>query len=130
MAKISRHQHKEKVAGLRRGDIYLVRFDPTVGHEIQKTRPALVIQNDVSNQYSSLTLVAAMTSKVSDVTYPVEVIVEPAAVNGLSARSAVKLDQIRTVDRRRLIKRLGTVGNETMKQVDQAIKISLGLVAL
>jgi len=130
MAKISRHQHKEKIAGLRRGDIYLVRFDPTVGHEIQKTRPALVVQNDVSNQYSSLTIVAAMTSKVSDVTYPVEVIVEPAAVNGLSARSAIRLDQIRTVDRRRLIKRLGTVGNETMKRVDQAIKISLGLVAV
>jgi mRNA interferase MazF len=130
MEKISRHQHKAKVAGIRRGEIYLVRFDPTVGHEIQKTRPALVIQNDIGNQYSPLTIVAAITSKVPGVLYPVEVVVEPAKANGLSARSAIRLDQIRPVGWQRLIKRLGMVGSETMNQVDQAIRISLGLVAL
>ena len=56
---------KEKVAFPRRGDIYLVHFDPTVGHEIQKTRPAVIIQNDVSNQYSPITIVAAISSQAA-----------------------------------------------------------------
>jgi mRNA interferase MazF len=130
MAKISRYQHKEKIAGIRRGEIYVVSFDPTVGHEIKKTRPALVIQNDIGNQYSPLTIVAALTSKVSDVPYPVEVVVEPTRANGLSAKSAIRLDEIHTVDRLRLIKRLGFVDARTLGQVDQAIRISLGLVGL
>src|SRR5580700_1082712 len=98
---------KQKVANLRRGDIYLCSFDPTVGHEIKKTRPALVIQNDVGNRYSPLTIVAAITSSLSDVPYPVEVVVDPTIGNGLDVRSSVRLDQIRTVDRQRLVRRLG-----------------------
>ena len=62
---------KQKVASVRRGEIYLCSFDPTVGHEIKKTRPALVIQNDIGNRYSPLTIVAAITSTVSEVPYPV-----------------------------------------------------------
>ena len=130
MAKVSRYQYKEKVSGIKRGEIYLVSFDPTVGHEIRKTRPALIIQNDVGNQYSPLTIVAAITSKVSGVPYPVEVVVEPSKSNGLSARSTVRLDQIRTVDRQRLIKRLGLTDAATMELVDQALKISLGLITV
>ena len=65
---------KQKVADLRRGEIYLCSFDPTVGHEIKKTRPALIIQNDVGNRYSPLTIVAAITSTVSPVPYPVAVV--------------------------------------------------------
>jgi mRNA interferase MazF len=57
----------------RRGEIYLVAFDPTVGHEIQKTRPAVVIQNDVSNQYSPITIVAAISSQFRDPPHPREV---------------------------------------------------------
>jgi hypothetical protein len=57
MAKrISRHQQNEKISAVRRGELYLVAFDPTVGYEIQKTRPALIIQNDIGNQYSPLTI--------------------------------------------------------------------------
>ncbi len=130
MAKVSRYQHQEKVAGILRGEVYLVSFDPTVGHEIQKTRPALIIQNDVGNQYSPLTIVAAITSAIPKDPFPAEVIVAPTRANGLSARSAIRLDQIRTVDRQRLIRRLGAVGVETMNEVDQAVKISLGLIAL
>ena len=129
MAKrISRYQQSEKVSSVRRGEFYLASFDPTVGHEIQKTRPALIIQNDVGNQYSPLTIVAAVTSKVSGVLFPVEVVVEPTKGNGLEVRSAIRLDQIGTVDRQRLIKRLGSVGPAIMRKVVQAIKISLGLV--
>jgi mRNA interferase MazF len=121
---------EQKVAGLRRGEIYLCSFDPTVGHEIKKTRPALVIQNDVGNRYSPLTIVAAITSTVSPVPYPVEVVIDPAAANGLAVRSSIRLDQIRTVDRQRLVRRLGLVDSSTITQVDEALKISLGLVHL
>ena len=121
---------KQKVADLRRGEIYLCLFDPTVGHEIKKTRPALVIQNDVGNRYSPLTIVADITSAISPVPYPVEVVIDPTAANGLDARSSIRLDQIRTVDRQRLAHRLGVVDLSIITQVDQALKISLGLVRL
>jgi mRNA interferase MazF len=121
---------KQKVAGLRRGDIYVCSFDPTVGHEIKKTSPALVIQNDVGNRYSPLTLVAAITSGVSPVPFPVEVIIDPAAGNGLKVRSSIRLDQVRTVDRQRLVRRLGMADSATMAKVNEAIRISLGLVRL
>jgi mRNA interferase MazF len=99
-----------------------------VGHEIRKTRPSLIIQNDIGNRYSPLTIVAAVTSKLSLVTYPVEVVIEPSRSNGLDARSAIRLDQIRTVDRQRLINRLGVADASTMAKVNQAIQISLGLI--
>jgi mRNA interferase MazF len=112
-----------------RGEIYLTALDPAVGHEIKKTRPALVIQNDVTNQYGMTTIIAAITSRVSTPPYPNEVVVQPIGT-GLEIVSTVRLDQIRTVDRKRLIKRLGKVSPEVMRKVDEAIKISLGLVAL
>jgi mRNA interferase MazF len=114
----------------RRGDIYLVQFNPARGHEIRKTRPALVIQNDIGNRYSPVTIVAAITSKLSTVTYPVDVDVAPTEANGLSVRSAIQLGQIRSVDRERLVKRLGTLEPFAMRQVDEAIKLSLGLIPL
>jgi mRNA interferase MazF len=114
----------------RRGEIYLVEFDPTRGHEIKKTRPALVIQNDIGNRHSSLTIVAAITSKVSTTPYPIEVIVEPTRANGLVVTSSIHLDQIRSIDRERLVKRLGALDPATMRKVEDAIKISLGLFEL
>ena len=112
----------------RRGQIYLTALDPALGHEIKKTRPALIIQNDVTNQYSSTTIVAAITSTVNTPPYPNEVILQPGR-SGLSAISTVRLDQLRTVDRLRLLKPLGTLDAATMRLVDDAIKASLGLIA-
>lgn len=111
----------------RRGEIYLVTFDPTVGHEIQKTRPALVIQNDTSNQYSPITIVAAISSQFGDPPHPREVVISQPK-SGLMKPSAVILNQVRSVDRKRLLKRLGAVDSATMRRVDQALMISLGLV--
>ena len=113
-----------------RGQIYLVRFDPTIGHEIKKTRPALIIQNDIGNKFSSITIVAAITSKLSPVPYPVEVVIQPTKQNGLAVPSAIHLDQIRSVDIKRLVKPLGKIDQETMENVDNAIKVSLGLISL
>src|ERR1035438_7638125 len=73
-----------------RGDLYLVEFDPARGHEIQKTRSALILQNDIGNQYSQVTIVAAITSKLSPAPYPVEVIVAASKGNGLSVPSAIQ----------------------------------------
>src|SRR5208337_2381805 len=123
MAKISHQPQRQEIANVQRGEIYLVSFDPTVGHEIQKTRPALIIQNDIGNRYSPLTIVAAITSKISPVAYPVEAVIEPSRTNGLDVRSAIRLDQIRTVDRQRLINRLGVIDPGTMAKVNQAIQI-------
>jgi mRNA interferase MazF len=115
-----------KIEHPRRGDIYLVNFDQTVGHEIQKTRPALIVQNDIANRFSPITIVAAITSKFNEPPYPAEVILE-SDQSGLSLRSSVLLNQIRSVDRRRLGKRLGRASAATMRAVDQALQISLGL---
>lgn len=122
------HTHRPQVRILRRGDIYLVNFDPTIGHEIKKTRPALVIQNDTGNRYSPLTIVAAITSSISHVSFPVKVVVQPSAVNGLDVVSAVRLDQIRTIGRQRLLKRIGSADRLTMQRVDDALAISVGLI--
>jgi mRNA interferase MazF len=114
----------------RRGEIYLVSFDPTVGHEIQKTRPAVIIQNDVSNQHSPITIVAAISSQFREPPHPREVPLKSGGKTGLDKPSAVILNQIRSLDSLRLVKRLGTVDAATMRKVDDAIKISLGLVAI
>ncbi|SPE31890.1 mRNA interferase EndoA [Candidatus Sulfopaludibacter sp. SbA3] len=118
---------KKEIAFPRKGEIYLVNFDPPVGHEIQKTRPAVVIQNDISNQYSPITIVAAISSQFSDPPFPREIVIEPEE-SGLPKRSAVILNQIRSVDRLRLQKRLGRLSKLSMSRVDEAIKISLGLI--
>ena len=112
----------------RRGEIHLVEFDPARGHEIRKTRPAIIIQNDIGNRYSSVTIVAAITSAVSG--HPVSVAVVPTKTNGLSVPSSIHLGQIRSVDRARLVKRLGMVDSATMRKVDDALRISLGLVEI
>jgi mRNA interferase MazF len=120
----------QKIAPPRRGEIYLFAFDPSVGREIKKTRPALIIQNDVGNRYGDLTIMAAITSKISPVIYPVEVIVQPSRANGLRVLSAILLDQVRTVDKQRLIKRLESVDPSVLNKVDEAIQISLGLLEI
>lgn len=110
-----------------RGEIYLVNFDPTVGAEIQKTRPALILQNDIANRHSPITVVAAITSQFEEPLYPTEVIVSMPE-GGLSVDSVVLLNQIRSIDKRRLVRRLGAVRPDTMEQVDRALQISLGLL--
>ena len=114
----------------KRGDIYLVNFDPTLGAEIRKTRPALILQNDIANKYSPVTIVAAISSKFDDPLYPTEVLISAKARTGLAVDSVVLLNQIRTVDKKRLAKRLGTLSSAKMEEVNQALRISVGLVTL
>jgi mRNA interferase MazF len=116
---------RKRVIYPKRGDIYLVNFDPTIGSEINKTRPALIIQNDTSNQYSPVTIVAAITSSISETkVYPTEVFLCTGS-GGLKADSLVLLNQIRTIDKLRLVKKLGSLSPKTMSMVNRAVKISL-----
>jgi mRNA interferase MazF len=112
-----------------RGEVYLVNFNPTLGSEISKTRPALIIQNDIANEHSPITIIAAITSKFDTRLYPAEVQIEPPK-GGLKTTSVVLLNQIRSIDRQRLIKRLGILDRVTLDAVDLAIKVSFGLVDL
>jgi mRNA interferase MazF len=112
-----------------RGEVYLVNFDPTIGAEIQKTRPALIVQNDIANRHSPITIVAAITSQFSEPLYPTEVLIQPPE-GGLTITSVVLLNQLRSIDKRRLIRRLGVLTPATMARVDRAILISLGLVGI
>ena len=116
-----------KVITPRRGEVHLVNFDPTIGSEIKKTRPALILQNDVANRWSPITIVAAITSQFEEPLYPTEVAVIPPD-GGLTVESVVLLNQIRSIDKKRLIKRLGILKAETRKRVDHALLLSLGVV--
>jgi len=113
----------------RRGDVYLVNFDPTIGAEVKKTRPAVVIQNDIGNRWSPITIVAAMTSRFEEPLYPTEVLVK-ASEGGLAVDSVVLLNQLRSVDKARLVRRLGALKSQTVREVDRALLLSLGLVTL
>jgi mRNA interferase MazF len=112
-----------------RGEIYLVNFDPTIGSEISKTRPALIIQNNIANESSPITIIAAVTSKFDDRLYPTEVLIEPPE-GGLKTTSVILLNQIRSIDRQRLIRRIGAIGSAKLNEVDRAIQISFGLLDL
>ncbi len=105
----------------------MVSFDPTLGAELKKTRPALVLQNDTSNQFSPITIVAGISSQFARVLYPTEVLIE-SPEGGLERDSVVLLNQIRSIDRQRLVKKLGVLNLETMEKIDRAIQVSLGLV--
>jgi mRNA interferase MazF len=129
MATTRRTTHgAEKTSHPWRGEIYLTALDPTLGREIKKTRPALIIQNDVSNRLSDITIVAPITSTVRFPLNPVHVLLAANAVTGLTLTSVALLNQIRAVDRVRLISRLGVVDDSTLDLVDEAIRISLGLI--
>jgi len=111
----------------KRGDIFLVNFDPTTGAEIQKTRPALIIQNDIWNRYSPITIVAALTTAVEGKVYPTEVLLK-VSEGGLDRDSLVLLNQVRSIDTERLLKKLGKLTERRMKEVDVALALSLGLI--
>jgi len=110
---------------VRRGDVVIVRLDPAEGHEMKKTRPAVVVQNDVGNANSSTTIVAPATGTYRG--YPFEVLVE-AEDSPFEKDSSVRLDQIRVVSiEKRIHSVLGSLDTGTMVEIDDALKLSLGL---
>ena len=112
----------------RRGEIWTVDLEPVVGSEQGKARPALIIQNDIGNFYSPVLIVAAITSG-ENARYDVQVEVK-APEGGLLHNSIGLLNQIRTIDKRRVGRYWGRLSPQTMHLVDRAIEISLGLVPI
>jgi mRNA interferase MazF len=108
----------------RRGDLYRVNLDPVIGTEIAKTQPAVIISNDIGNEFSTRVIVVPLTTAGQDKVYPFEVLI-PAAERGLPHPSKAALDQIRTVDKRRLGRYIGTLPSECVSDIDQAIRRSL-----
>ena len=113
------------MALIKRGEVYLVNFDPTVGAEAKKTRPALVVSNDINNFHSPIVSISPITSNVTRV-YSFEIGVPP-GTGGLKVRSKVMINQTRAVDKIRLIKKLGQLPAGLMEEANQALKLHYDL---
>jgi len=111
---------------IRRGDVFYVNLDPTKGSEQAGTRPVLIIQNDIGNEYAPTVIIAPLTTKSFAKRYPTNVNVSRETA-GLKEDSIVLLSQIRTIDKGRLDRKLGHLPDSLLRQVDEAIKVSLGL---
>ena len=118
---------------IHRGDIYYADLSPVVGSEQGGVRPVLIVQNDMGNRYSPTVIAAAITSKTGKTKLPTHIEVSTSnSIHGescgLAKNSIILLEQIRTIDKRRLKERMGKLDDQTMQQVDSAIGISFGLI--
>ena len=111
---------------VRKGDIFFADLSPVVGSEQGGVRPVLVVQNDVGNRFSPTIIVAAVTSQMNKAKLPTHVPIS-ADGNGLSRDSVVLLEQLRTIDKKRLREHIGTVGTNVINVVDEALSVSLGI---
>ena len=111
-----------------RGDIYYADLSPVVGSEQGGVRPVLVVQNDVGNKYSPTVIIAAITSQLTKAKLPTHIELQKDKYN-LAKDSVVLLEQLRTLDKRRLKEKITQIDENTMKKVDIAIMISLGITA-
>lgn len=109
----------------RRGEVWQVNLEPVEGHEIGRTRPALVISNDKNNRYSSTVTLIPITTSIKKI-YPFEVFISKKD-SGLTFDSKIKCNQIRTVDKLRLLKSAGKISQEILKKVEDALLIHLGI---
>ncbi|APP13017.1 PemK family transcriptional regulator [Lactiplantibacillus plantarum subsp. plantarum] len=113
-------------ADIKRGDIFYADLSPVVGSEQGGMRPVLIVQNNVGNHYSPTVIVAAITAKVQKAKMPTHVNIF-AAHTGIEKNSVVLLEQIRTIDKQRLKDRVTHLDDQTMRRVDNALQISIGL---
>lgn len=109
-----------------RGDIFYADLSPVIGSEQGGYRPVLIIQNDIGNRYSPTTIVSAITSQIDKARLPTHVEI-PAHISGLEKDSVILLEQIRTIDKRRLKRHVSKLDEEIMAKVDEALAISVGL---
>ena len=111
---------------VRRGDIFYADLSPVVGSEQGGVRPVLIVQNDVGNKYSPTVIAAAITSQQQKANIPTHIAIG-AETTGLSKDSVVLLEQVRTIDKRRLKEKMGSVDDVSMSKVNEAISISFGI---
>jgi len=112
---------------VKRGDIYYADLSPVIGSEQGGIRPVLIIQNDIGNKYSPTVIITAITSQINKAKLPTHVEISSEEY-GLNKDSVILLEQIRTIDKRRLKDKIGHISDELMVRVDQALMISLGMV--
>ncbi len=111
---------------IKRGDIVLADLSPVIGSEQGGLRPVLIVQNDIGNKYSPTVIVAAITAQIDKSKLPTHVEIRKGKF-GLTRNSVILIEQIRTIDKKRLSQMLGHVDQETMKAVNQALIVSFGL---
>jgi len=110
---------------MKRGDIYRADLDPVVGSEQGGVRPVVIIQNNMGNLHSPTVIVAAVTARMKKPSLPVHVLIT-AEESGLARDSVVLAEQVRTLEKTRLIRYLGTLPDEAMQRIDHALSMSLG----
>ncbi|KRN65394.1 hypothetical protein IV80_GL001898 [Pediococcus cellicola] len=113
-------------ANIKRGDIFYADLSPVVGSEQGGMRPVLIIQNNIGNHYSPTVIVAAITAKIQKPKMPTHVGIT-AAETGVERNSVILLEQIRTIDKQRLKDQVGQLAPDKMREVDTALKVSVGL---
>jgi mRNA interferase MazF len=114
------------MALIRRGEVFLVNFDSAIGAEAKKTRPAVVVSNDINNAHSPIVSIAPITSNVAKI-YSFEVEI-PSNTGGLKTRSKIMVNQTRAVDKIRLLKRLGQLPEKIMTDTSRALKLHYDLL--
>ena len=113
-----------KLQSVKRGEVYWCEFEEsTIGSEQGKTRPVLIIQNDIANKYSPTTIVAIISSKLKATHLPTHIRMDNNC--GLSCDSQVELEQIKTIDKRRLTKYVGRISPDTVEKVNKALMVSV-----
>ncbi|MBW5447118.1 PemK family transcriptional regulator [Cohnella sp. CFH 77786] len=112
---------------VKRGDVFYADLSPVVGSEQGGVRPVLVIQNDIGNRFSPTVIVAAITAQIQKAKLPTHVEIE-AKTHGMEKDSVILLEQIRTIDKQRLTDKITHLEEETMRKVDEALQISVGLI--
>jgi mRNA interferase MazF len=112
---------------VKRGDVFFADLSPVVGSEQGGIRPVLVIQNDIGNRFSPTVIVAAITAQIQKAKLPTHVEID-AEVHGFDRDSVILLEQIRTIDKQRLTDKITHLDEETMRKVDEALQISVGLI--
>ncbi len=111
---------------IKKGDVYLAALDPVMGREISKTRPVVVVSNDKNNVFSGTVTILPISSQSLDKIYPFEVLLPKGSAN-LPKDSKIKADQIRTIDKSRIIRHLGALEASEIESAEKAIKIHLAM---
>lgn len=114
---------------MKRGDIYRADLDPVVGSEQGGVRPVVIIQNNMGNLHSPTVIVAAVTARMKKTSLPVHVLIT-AEESGLARDSVVLTEQVRTLEKTRLMRYLGTLPDEAMQRIDRALSMSLGTACM
>lgn len=115
---------EEKI--IKKGDIFYADLSPVIGSEQGGIRPVVILQNDIGNRFSQTTIVAIITSKLSKAKLPTHIDIDSEQY-GLNKKSTILVEQIRTIDKRRIKERLGKLNQEDIKKIDKAILISFGI---